>query len=340
MATPSKFQLSLNLLLFLAFNAFSTFSSSSVYSIDQLQYWSKNVLNTMPTSIASKLSPLSKHDSNYFASFVSSKQRFSFDYAKFCYKARLACSTTTNQTRQTLDNIRYSQINYGIKAQASDAVVAVPNSFFRLSILRKGYKIRLPNLNSQIPFRSFLPYQIASRISITNSTDLENFFPNSFASAATKEAIETSIRYCTSPGLKGEVKSCSSSLKEMIQFSKKCLNEKKLVALTSKSARGSEEELEIQNIKQFRAEKVVSCHEIFFPFATYYCHLLSSTRLYAIDFVDPATEAPVNRILAICHMDTSEWKAEHVAFKILKFSPGHNEACHWFTQMDLVWIAN
>ena len=97
-----------------------------------------------------------------------------------------------------------------------------------------------------------------------------------------------------------------------------------MVALTSRSTKWSGNKLIIGNIKQFDAEKVVSCHEVFFPFAAYFCHLLSST----VDLVEPETRAPVNKILAICHMDTSSWPVDHVAFKILKASPGQAEACH------------
>ncbi|CAI9108606.1 OLC1v1008252C1 [Oldenlandia corymbosa var. corymbosa] len=339
MATPSKIQLFLNLLLFLAFipAAFSTAPTSSVSSIDQLQYWSKNVLNPMPKTIASKLSPLLKQDSNHFASLVSSKQRFPFDYANFCSKAKLFCSTTLDNIRQNLGN---GYNSYNIDKHASNKGNPDPNSFFRLAILKNGNKIHLPDLNDRIPFRAFLPSQIASKISTMKSNDLENFFPQSFTSPVTKEAIETSILYCSSPRLKGEIKSCPNSVEDMINFSKKSLGENKLIALTSQSTKGSNKEVEIQNIKQFRSEKVVSCHEIFFPFATYFCHLLSSTRLYSVDVVDPATKVPVNRLLAICHMDTSGWPVEHVAFKILKFTPGRGEACHWFTQIDLVWLGN
>ncbi|CAI9108605.1 OLC1v1008251C1 [Oldenlandia corymbosa var. corymbosa] len=340
MATLSKIQFSMNLLLFLAFTpvAFSTVPSSSVSSIDQIQYWSNNVLNTMPNTIASKLSPLSKQDSNYFTSLVSSKQTISFDHAKFCSKAKLVCSTTSNQTPQSLNPSGFKI--YSAIAQASDAAVAVPNSFFRLSILQKGYKFHLPDLNDQTPFRAFLPNQIASKISTTNSIDLQKLFPESFTSANTKEAIEASIHYCSSPRIKGEIKSCPNSLEDMINFSKKSLGGSKLIAFTSQSTKGSKQEVKIQNIKQFRAEKVVSCHEVFFPFATYFCHQLSSTRIYSVDLIDPATKAPVNKLVALCHMDTSGWPAEHVAFKVLKSSPGDAEACHWITQRDLVWMAN
>lgn len=310
----------------------ASFASTSAAS-NQLNFWSKNVLNNMPESVLSKLSPLSNRDSDYFASLVS-KQSLSSDHAKFCSMANLACSVLPGKFRKLDDG--YNTYGCGTFHAFDEAD---PNSFFRLSKLEQGSRVHLPNLNDQIPPRSFLPSQIASKIP-TSSSDLHKMFPESFTSPATKEAIETSLLYCSTPALKGEIKSCPKSLEDMVEFSKKVLGVKQLVALTSKSTKGSGKELIIGNIKQFDAEKVVSCHEIFFPFAAYFCHLLSSTRLYAVDLVEPETKAPVNKILAICHMDTSSFPANHVAFKILKASPGQTEACHWFTKIDLVWLAN
>ncbi|KZV48468.1 BURP domain-containing protein 16-like [Dorcoceras hygrometricum] len=60
--------------------------------------------------------------------------------------------------------------------------------------------------------------------------------------------------------------------------------------------------------------------------------------VYPVDLVEPKTGAPVNTLLAICHMDTSPWPENPVAFKLLKLRPGQGEACHWFTQVDLAWI--
>ncbi|KAL3506821.1 hypothetical protein ACH5RR_032203 [Cinchona calisaya] len=311
----------------------SGFPHSSSAS-NQLDFWSKNVLTNMPDTVLSKLSPLSKHDSDYLSSLLVSKKSISSD-AKFCSKANLACSFAS----KGLQKIKNGYNEYGAISTSHASEEVDPNSFFMLSKFEKGNKVHLPNLNDQIPPRSFLPYEIASKISISPN-DLQNMFPASFTSPATKEAIQTTLLYCSAPTLKGEIKSCPKSLEEMIEFSKNVLGEKELVALTSKSTKGSGKELLIGNVKELDAKKVVSCHEVFLPFAAYFCHLLSSTRLYAVDLVELETRAPVNTVLAICHMDTSSWPANHVAFKILKSSPGKAEACHWFTQIDLVWIGN
>ncbi|XP_073119574.1 polygalacturonase 1 beta-like protein 1 [Henckelia pumila] len=125
----------------------------------------------------------------------------------------------------------------------------------------------------------------------------------------------------------------------MIDFSKSALGGKRLISLTSKTTQGiSNTQLTINNVKKFNTDKIVACHEAYLPFAAYFCHSLSSTSLYSVELVEPKTGAPINTLLAICHMDTSPWPENHVAFKILKLRPGEGEACHWFTQLDLAWI--
>ncbi|GFP85224.1 probable polygalacturonase non-catalytic subunit jp630 [Phtheirospermum japonicum] len=209
-----------------------------------------------------------------------------------------------------------------------------PNSFFRVSIFKEGNTIRLPNLKESLPHRAFIPPQIASKISLSKKGAITKIFP-----ASAKDAIDTTLSYCNAASIKGELKACPKSLEEMISFSKTALGTKKLLSLSSESTTGSGQELTIKKVKKFDVEKIVACHEMFLPFATYFCHSLPSSRIYSVDFVEPRTKAPVNTVMAICHMDTSPWPANHVAFEILKFGPGQGEACHWLNQIDLAWIA-
>ncbi|CAI9108398.1 OLC1v1007980C1 [Oldenlandia corymbosa var. corymbosa] len=334
--------------------AFSATIPPSVSS-SQLEFWSENVVNSMPEAFASKLSPLSDQDStlnSFFASSASTAE--SFNTKGFCSTANLACTplpaSILGVVKETVILSGYGVSPYKSRINSHDDDGSVdPNFFFRLSpVLQKGKRILLPSFDKiSLPPRSFLPSQIATRISTTNSADLHKYFPNLFASRPMKETIERSTRYCNmpaSPDLKGQGKiiNCFSSIDGIIDFSKKASGAKKLLALSTKSTRGSGKELEIGNIKQFHAQKIVSCHEVFFPFATYFCHLLSSSkaRLYAVDFVDPRTKAHVNRILAVCHMDTSKWPAEHMVFKTLKISPGKGEACHWYRKDDPLFIGS
>ncbi|KAH0663115.1 hypothetical protein KY284_028046 [Solanum tuberosum] len=212
-------------------------------------------------------------------------------------------------------------------------------SFFRVSILKPGNTIHLDNLVNPYPHRSFLPSQIASKISI-NSNHLQHLFPQTFTSPFTKDTTKTTILNCNAPTLKGEVKTCAKSLEEMIEFSKTTLKQNHLISLTTDSIQGSGQKLKIEKFHKINSQKSVSCHEIFLPFATYFCHLLSSTNIYAVELVDLNTNVHVNTAMVVCHMDTSSWPADHPVFKKLNFSPGKGEVCHWMSQADLVWVGD
>ncbi|KAG8369450.1 hypothetical protein BUALT_Bualt14G0015000 [Buddleja alternifolia] len=376
---------------------------SSSLASNQITFWSQNVLNEMPQAISTKLSPLNKQDSDYYAKTIS-QNNFKAD-SNFCSVAKLSCFTLFNELVSgdkirynnpvasplvSGDKIRYNnpvasplvsgdKIRYnnpvssplvsGDKIRYNNPVVSPlvsgdkirynnpvarplvsgdkirynnpvaiplknidPFSFFRLSVLKEGNTMYLSNLKATLPYRAFLPPQIASQISL-NPQNIAKKFPD-----WTKEAIETTLSYCNAAATKGEFKTCPKSLEEMISFSKTALGKNKLLSLASQSTKGSGNKLEIRNIKKFNVEKIVACHEMFLPFATYFCHSLSSSRIYSVDFVEPKTGAPVNTVVAICHLDTSSWSANHVALKILKFGPGQGEACHWMNEIDLAWI--
>ncbi|CAI9108394.1 OLC1v1007976C1 [Oldenlandia corymbosa var. corymbosa] len=307
--------------------AFSATISSSAVASSQLDFWYENVVNPMPATIASKLSPLSSQDSVFDSLFASSTSN-----EAFCSEANLACTplpkSTIGKLKALLNGyLLVKSIHSYVHDHYSSSLD--PNFFFTISsVLQKGKRIRLPNFKDEtLPPRSFLPFHISSKISTNSSADLQKIFPSLYSSQPTKEFIEKITSHCSSASLRGEMNKCSNSLEDMLRFSKKALGATKLLALTTKSVKGSGKVLEIRNIELFPAEKMVSCHEIFFPFAAYFCHSLSSseTRLYAVDFIDPSTKAPVNKILAVCHMDTSQMQADHEALKHLKLTPGQGE---------------
>ncbi|KZV48469.1 BURP domain-containing protein 16-like [Dorcoceras hygrometricum] len=285
----------------------------------------------MPKSILDKLSPLTQNDCKYYTSMISNNVKLD---SKFCSIAKLACSSSLEDVKVRRNIYVDEYQNNPSSSLSVDQRNEDHFSFFRLSVLKNGNIVHLPNLEESLPDRSFLPPQIASRIPL-NTQEIAKLFPGT-----TKETIEHTLFYCNAAAIKGEVKSCPKSLEEMINFSKSALGGKKLISLSSKSTEGSNTEVMIKNIKKFNSDRIVACHEVFLPFAAYFCHSLPSTNLYSVDLVETKTGAPVNSLVAICHMDTSPFPANHVVFKILKLRPGQGEACHWFTQIDLAWIPN
>ncbi|KAL2230358.1 UNVERIFIED_CONTAM: BURP domain-containing protein 16 [Sesamum indicum] len=262
----------------------------------QIKFWFTNVLNKMPEAISTKLSPLTNQDSNYYAEAIS-ENNFNAD-TEFCSRAKLACSIGSDAYVTALV---YNLNKYGGAIPPLEKVDQF--SFFRLSTLKEGNVIHLSSLKVSLPYRAFLPSQIASKVPLT-SEGIAKIFPQS-----SKEDIATTLYYCNAAAIKEELKVCPKSLEEMISFSKSALGKNKLLALTSKSTKGSASGLKIKRIKQYD------------------------------NIVEPSTGAPVNTVVAICHMDTSAWPEEHVAFKIVKLGPGQGEVCLWLSEIDVAWIA-
>ncbi|CDP10831.1 unnamed protein product [Coffea canephora] len=213
-----------------------------------------------------------------------------------------------------------------------------PSSFFEISLLKQGSMMHLSNLENQLPQHSFLPSQIASKFSVVEN-DLQKLFPQSLKNPRTKDAIQSTLIYCNTPPLKEEIQSCVKSLEDMVEFAKAAIGTNHVVPLTTKNTEGSGKEFIVGHVEKLKFKKIVSCHEFFLPFATYFCHLLSKTEAYAVDVLEPKTKLPINTVMVICHMDTSNWSPNHVAFKLLKSSPGKVVACHWVFQNDLLFVS-
>nr|GMD32656.1 BURP domain-containing protein 16-like [Ipomoea batatas] len=317
--------------LFLSFVASNALSSPSIAS-QQSKFWSQNVDNNMPPSLLSKLSPLSESEVKMFTPLVSKK--YFVSNPNLCTTANLVCSSAVKPLPPS--NIQYTHFTDKVYVPMEQVH---PASLFRLSVIKKRHKVTLPtNLDRELPNRSFLPPQIARHIALSAS-ELQRIFPTAFSIPMTKAAMQLSLSHCDAPTVKGERRGCLKTLEDMIQFSKESLGSKHLVALASNYTKGvGNQVFMIGNVKPYKTNKVVACHEMFFPFATYYCHKLPSTQIYAVDVVNPNKIGATNKMLVICHMDTSAWAPDHVAFKLLKLSPGKGEVCHWITQMDLIWI--
>ncbi|CAI9777065.1 unnamed protein product [Fraxinus pennsylvanica] len=321
------FLLLFHLSFYLNFTSFALkqVSSSSIAS-HQIKFWSENVHNQMPESVFKKLSPLTKKDQDYYTNMIS-KNKFT-ENPSFCSVAKLSCSSKFDDFKRAAI-LKYNGATT-IQSKNVDKF-----SYFRLSILREGNKFHLPDLVENIPNRAFLPQEIASKISISRR-NIRKIFPKSFK--LSKNSIETTLSYCNAKPINEEIKNCPKSLEEMISFSKLALGKNKLLALASQSAKRGD--FLIKKVEKFDRQKIVACHEVYLPFAVYFCHSVSSSQIYAVNLVEAESQLPVKTVIGICHMDTSAWPENHVAFKILNFSPGEGEACHWMSNIDLAWIAD
>ncbi|KAG2328340.1 hypothetical protein Bca52824_011068 [Brassica carinata] len=96
----------------------------------------------------------------------------------------------------------------------------------------------------------------------------------------------------------------------------------------------------VETPKELVAIEMLGCHRMPYPYVVYYCHGHNSgARVFEVSLVTDdgrqLVEGPV-----VCHMNTSMWNTDHVAFKVLKIEPRSAPVCHFFPLDNIVWLAN
>ncbi|XP_072994220.1 BURP domain-containing protein 12-like [Typha latifolia] len=212
-----------------------------------------------------------------------------------------------------------------------------PGKFFREKDLAKGTVMPMPDIRDRMPARSFLPRSIAGRIPFSAS-EVQRVF-GILPDTAMGKAVADTVAECNRPPSRGETKRCAASAEDVIDFAVEVLGNDVVVRSTESSG-GSKGPILIGNVKGINGGKVtksVSCHQSLFPYLVYYCHSVPKVRVYEADILDVKTKARINHGVAICHLDTSDWSANHGAFVALGGKPGEIEVCHWIFQGDMTW---
>ncbi|KAJ8767221.1 hypothetical protein K2173_013618 [Erythroxylum novogranatense] len=155
-------------------------------------------------------------------------------------------------------------------------------------------------------------------------------------------ATENTIRECETKAIKGETKTCATSLESMLDFAQKKLGlETEVKVLSTTHLTKSSTLLQNYTIdgvpKEISAPKMVACHTMPYPYAVFYCHNQESQNKV---FLVSLTGDNGDRVeaLAVCHMDTSQWSRNHVSFTVLGVEPGSSNVCHFFPDDNLVYV--
>ncbi|KAK6136775.1 hypothetical protein DH2020_029488 [Rehmannia glutinosa] len=142
-------------------------------------------------------------------------------------------------------------------------------------------------------------------------------------------AIEDTLRQCETKHIKGETKTCATSLESMFDFTKTILGSKENNTLLQKYT--------IMGIREIPANKMVACHTMPYPYAVFYCHYQESeSRVYQVSLVGENGDKV--EAVAVCHMDTSQWSRNHVSFQVLGIEPGSFPVCHFFPADNFVLV--
>ncbi|RZR91749.1 hypothetical protein BHM03_00019930 [Ensete ventricosum] len=211
--------------------------------------------------------------------------------------------------------------------------------FFLEKDLHPGAKMKL-HFTETISGSSFLPRRAADSIPFSSTRlreilDRFSVEPNS----AEAGAIKQTLRDCEEPAVRGERKTCATSLEAMVEFSTSSLGTSKVkAASTTVSKEGTpaqEYTVAASGVREMGGEELVTCHAEPYAYAIFYCHATSTSRGYEVHMV--GKDGTTVEAAAVCHTDTTAWNPEHVAFKVLDIKPGSAPVCHFLPQDHVVW---
>ena len=211
--------------------------------------------------------------------------------------------------------------------------------FFRRADLAEGKLIPMPDIRDKMPPRSFLPLTLADKLPFKSARLPE--LVRLLGAQGLRGVMAKTIGDCESPPVKDETKRCVTSLEAMAEFAASVLGKAAAVSTTESTA-GWGKTLVVGKVVGRRGggeTEAVSCHQSLFPYLVYYCHAVPRVAVYDVELKDRAGGQKVNRGVAICHLDTSQWSAGHAAFIALGPAPGKIEVCHWIFENDLIWVA-
>ncbi|KAL5723848.1 hypothetical protein ACHQM5_007191 [Ranunculus cassubicifolius] len=301
-----------------------------------LNYWKSSYPTIpIPSIISQHVPQMADNEINTLVSLIQNNA-LSSNLTYFCKKAALVCS----HSELKANPIEGSGKCYGAyigKSLSPESVKTISQGiFFRESVLKDGATFDMGDLAQDTsPAKSFLPYSIASLLTLKQSQVL-------FRDTDVRDMMTVTVSMCNSY-IPQETRKCINSVKELVDFPAAIFGDRRLKMLNPKSNAGSQTTVLLKNTRPLLHEnpkaKFVSCHELFFPYIVMYCHATSKVQVYEADLVHPETHEKMNDgMIAVCHRDTSYWDPKHVSFSALKVRPGETEICHWMSTANLAWV--
>ncbi|XP_030503720.2 BURP domain protein RD22 [Cannabis sativa] len=219
--------------------------------------------------------------------------------------------------------------------------------FLENDINKSGNRIKT-NLNFIINNTTrptlFLPRQIAQSIPFSSKKLLEIFTKFSLKPHSVEaEMVKKTIKECEEDNDHDHDEHyCATSLESMVDFTTSKIG-KNIQAISTQVAMKNNDHQYYhfttitQVEKKRKSSSIVVCHKQNYPFAVFYCHSLQDVEAYVVNLEEEGND---NKVIAICHEDTSQWNPKHLAFQILKVKPGTVPICHFLPQLHILWIQN
>ncbi|XP_047323161.1 BURP domain-containing protein BNM2A-like [Impatiens glandulifera] len=156
------------------------------------------------------------------------------------------------------------------------------------------------------------------------------------------KAMEDTLKHCEFEPLNGERKFCATSLESMMDSAIEIFGPGSRLKVMM-TTHVSDHKAAFQNYtivkvpKEILAPRILACHTLPYPYAVLYCHSQESdNRLFEVSLNGENGERV--EATAICHMNTTQWDPDHMAFRVLGIKPGGSPVCHFFPADNLVWI--
>ncbi|KAJ0929104.1 putative BURP domain-containing protein [Helianthus annuus] len=217
------------------------------------------------------------------------------------------------------------------------------NVFFHINDLYSGKKMPIyfavndpsttPRLltreqSDSIPFSSSKLSYLLKLISLANGS------PQALA-------MQQTLKQCELEATPGETRFCASSLESMLDLTRGIMGMVKLKALTTNIHNLSNTLLQeytfLNEPLEINVSNMVACHTMAYPYVVYYCHGQKGyNRVFEISL--GGENGNIVDAIAVCHMDTSNWDSDHVAFRVLGVQPGSSPVCHFLPADNIVWI--
>lgn len=216
--------------------------------------------------------------------------------------------------------------------------VVPPGLFFRKTQVRVGstMTVSLPPETAA----PILPRDVAKGVPFGDMGDVLARFDIS-PSSAEAATLAYTVRECQAPTLAGELSSCTTSVEDTVQSAMHMLGTTQGVwaaASSTLTSAGLPHELyAVETVTPLDGGRHVGCHEMPYPYAVFQCHMMNEPSKAYMMSLRSLHGGPTTVMAALCHLDTSKWDPDHVAFKILHTQPGDMPVCHFMPYAHLLF---
>eukprot|EP01018_Ginkgo_biloba_P028314 Gb_06614 [translate_table: standard] len=255
----------------------STAGAGTVRIADvQMQWWNEKLPHIqIPRSLQARMSPLTQRQVQKFTRIIRDPN-LQLNATEFCQSAGLMC-------QQRVQLLMGGVTSFACKHCETEARLHI---FFPAKELKEGGEITLPDLHSPIPWKSFLPRNLAEMLpfSIPKFPEILRLFDIGEGSNMSLNMMNT-LNVCEGRAQEGEVGKCSSSIENMIEFVLSSLGSD-VELLFHPTTVGSGMKAKVRKVvgrEYVRGKPAVACHNFVFPYGVYYCHSIKGTRAFAME---------------------------------------------------------